>query len=159
MPWAGDSGAVAPAPHAEQLDAQWRTQYRDQRYMEHIPLQELNQRAAYLVTNLTELTPEGTLGVIPADGEGQEWWRRWAHVLEEFQLRGMPRSADVLAGVEQPKLIVPPEYLALSETDQPLLLKFGKRAHMEALFEQGSMRIAPASRRRAVFREHRATGR
>ena len=96
-------------------EQQWRTEYRDRRYMEYISMEELNQRAD-LVTNLTEIATDGALGVIPAEGDGQDWWRKWIHVLEEFQLRGVPRSEDVLAGLEPPNSILPPEYLALSRT-------------------------------------------
>lgn len=40
---------------------------------------------------------------------------------------------------------VPPEYLALASR-RDVLLKFGQRAHMEAMFEEGQLRIAPASK-------------
>jgi hypothetical protein len=104
-----------------------------------------------VLTNVTELTPEGKIGVIPAEGDGLEWWRKWTHVAEEFQLRFGPYPAgwskDVLAGFHHPKVDYPPvtpEYLALA-SQEGLLLKLGKRAHMEAMLEAGQIRIAPAS--------------
>lgn len=135
----------------DKLHLRWREQYRRERYMEHLKIEELRQRAGDVMTNLEELTPEGKIGAVAFDGEGRVWGEKWTHVLEEFQLRFGPYPAgwseDVLAHVQHPKVRyarLPSEYLALASR-RDVLLKFGKRAHMESLFEQGQIRIAPAS--------------
>jgi hypothetical protein len=136
---------------ADSLQDQWRKQYRDKRYLEHLKVEELHQRAADVMTNIVELTADGKIGAVPVEGEGMEWWRKWTHILEEFQIRFGPYPAgfsrEVLVGFQQPKvnyLQVPAEYLALA-SNRGLLLKLGKQAHMQAMFHLGMIRIAPAS--------------
>jgi hypothetical protein len=136
---------------ADQLHIQWRKQYRQKRYMEHLNIEELRRRAADVMTNVVELTAEAEIGVVPLHTDGEAWWQKWTHVLEEFQLRFGPYPAgwskEALTDFPYPRVEyppVPPEYLALASRGD-LLLKFGKRAHMEAMVEHGQIRIAPAS--------------
>jgi hypothetical protein len=111
---------------SESQSVQWRGEYRAKRYMEHVSVAELYQRAADLMMNLSDPTGEGGAGLVAVEGVGEQWWRKWTHVLEEVELR------------------VPPEYRALAD-QQEFLLKLGKRAHMEAMFEAGTIQISPAS--------------
>jgi hypothetical protein len=72
------------------LHIRWRKEYREKRYMEHLKVEQPHQRAGDGMTNLIELAPEGKFGAIPFDGEGAEWYRKWTHVVERFQLRFGP---------------------------------------------------------------------
>jgi hypothetical protein len=162
----GSGASAAPPPQQEcethrpgqlslampdSLQVQWLKQYRQARYMEHLALEELQHRAGDLMKNVVELTPEGKIGAVPVDGEGADLWRKWTHVCDEFQLRFGPFPAGFtsgwvknIKGLKVNRTAVPPEYLALASR-RDILLKLGKRAHMEAMFEAGQLRIAPAS--------------
>ena len=58
-------------------------------------------------------------------------------------------TEKVLSNFRPPKLDrrVPPEYLTLA-SQRGLLLKLGERVHMEAMLEEGRIRVSPASRYR-----------
>jgi hypothetical protein len=118
--------------------------YRDKRYLEHIPLPELEQRARDLAMNLTEVTPEGTLAVRPSD-DAAAWWAKWRDLLEEYELRGVSRNPAPLDGLTPPTRVSPPEFLALNSYEGDLLLKFGQREYMTMLHEEGLIRLGPAS--------------
>jgi hypothetical protein len=134
---------------------QWRREYRAKRYLETLTAEELNRRAADLVTNLLTLTPAGQIGLKPIEGESAEWHRKWTHVLDEFQARFGPPpnglSKQTLAAAQMPNAtfpVVPPAYLALTAANLEkgqFLLKLGGKAHMEAMVRTGRVRIAPAS--------------
>jgi hypothetical protein len=130
---------------------QWQKEYCQERYMEHLTIDELHRRAGDVLTNLNELTPDRKIAVRQVDGEGADWWRKWTHITAEFELRFGPYpagwSSESLANWHYPKPEwpeVPSEYLALASR-RDVLLKLGRRAHMEALLDQGQLRIAPAS--------------
>lgn len=79
---------------ADPLYVQWSKQYRQERYMEHLAIEELQQRAGDLMINGLELTPEGTNAFVQLEGPGVDLWRKWTHVCDEFQLRFGPDQAD-----------------------------------------------------------------
>lgn len=133
----------------------WRREYRSQRYLEHLAKDELDRRAADVMTNLLGLTPEGKMGLKDATGVGERWHVLWTQVLEEFALRFGPYPAGFTkatsATLQPPRATfpaIPPGYEALGRLGlKPgeILLKFGKKEHLQPAFERGILRIAPAS--------------
>jgi hypothetical protein len=133
----------------------WRQQYRNHRYMEHLNIEELQQRAKGIYLNILVLTPEAKLGPVSLDDGGGYWMILFTHVLEEFKLRFGPYPAGFLDGfMKDVKIPDPTSPIALKAAEivnrhnlQPgtYLAKFGKRCHIQAALERGAIRIFPAS--------------
>jgi len=133
----------------------WRRQYRDRRYARHLSQPELNKRIRDVFLNLLRVTPEGKVG-LPAMSEGSViWMEKWTHVLEEMQLRFGPFpcgfTREILHSEPFPNLAcdlarnAARKLYSLGLQNGDVFIKFGKRAHMEALYEAGQLRIQPAS--------------
>lgn len=127
----------------------WRLQYRQRPYLKGASDDALAQRLKDIMNNLSTLTPEGKIGLLPIGPDGIRWMTLFTHVHEEYVSRGsIPPS---LAGMPFPKptaLNLPESVLALRKVEIPnpgqALIKLGKRAHMQELYEAGRIRIAPA---------------
>ena len=101
------------------------------------------------MNNLSILTPEGKIGLLPVDTEGIHWMTLFTHIHEEYVYRNM--YPPVLSDMPFPKSTAPNVPKAVSslvdlEVPDPghALIKFGKRARMQELYESGRIRIAPA---------------
>jgi len=123
--------------------------------MRHLSQPELNRRIRDIFLNLLRLTPEAKIGVFEINDENAVWMEKWTHVLEEMQLRHGPYPAgftrDILHSESFPdfasalaeKAAKRMSALGLKKGD--IFLKFGKRMYMEALYQDGALRIQPAS--------------
>ncbi len=69
-----------------QLHEIQRAQYREMRYLDHLSEEELRQRFQDVFCNLTRITENCKLGMLPIDEIGKHWMRLWVDVLEEFRL-------------------------------------------------------------------------
>jgi hypothetical protein len=140
----------------------WRLQYNADRYARHLSQPELNQRIRDVILNMLHLTEEAQIGLgrteIPPDvisNESTVWMEKWAHLLEEMKLRhGLyPAgfSKDILQKEPLPNFVSElaekaVKRLALTGTaPKDVFIKFGKRTYMERLFEEGALRIQPAT--------------
>ena len=65
----------------------WRFQYRKNRYLEHINIEDLEQRFADIFNNVTILTDECKISLHPFENGGREWMELFTHVLEEYVIR------------------------------------------------------------------------
>jgi hypothetical protein len=134
---------------------QMRRQYDRQRYARHLSQLELDRRIRDIFINLFILTPDAKLGLPPINETSIGWMEKWTHVVEEMQLRhgGFPRgfSKNIFHADPFPNFA---SALAGKAADAfrkralatgSVLIKYGKRVHMERLLHEGSMRIQPAS--------------
>lgn len=134
---------------------QMRRQYDRKRYARHLSQPELDRRIRDIVLNLFILTPEAKIGLPPVDERTAIWMEKWAHVLEEMQLRYGPFPSgftkDTLHSEPFPDFASALAQKAAEafrrRTLSPgsALIKYGERVHMEKLFHEGSLRIQPAS--------------
>ena len=62
----------------------WRLSYRRNCYLEHSTEEELMSRARDIISNITELTYDGKIGMILASEGGAFWIELFTHVLEEL---------------------------------------------------------------------------
>jgi len=129
----------------------WKVAYRARRYLEHLTKEELGQRFNDIFANLLTLTLEGKLAPRPI-GKGGEWLsERFAHVLEEYALRGRRIPTGVLTKDSLPKTTFPAPPRAaelerrLAKLRGPYLLKFAQKHHLSSMLAAGQWRIAPAS--------------
>jgi len=133
------------------LNEQWRKEYRENRYMEYVNIEAIEQRVRDIFTNHLILTPEGKLGLPSFEHGGGYWIRLFTHVLEEFQSRGIAFRDGFLKGTPIPKPSwphVPKAIQALAGREfQPgkHLFKFGKAKHLRDMLLRGKIRVAPAS--------------
>ena len=128
----------------------WRLQYRQRRYLKQANEDALSQRLKDVIANLTTLTPDGKIGVLPTDSDGVPWMTLFTHLHEEYLLRG--QQLPPRAGLHIPTPTAPgepPPSAALNGMLLPrprqALVKLGKRAYMQDLFERGRIRLVPAS--------------
>ncbi len=129
----------------------WRQDYRQDRYLEQVSPDEIEQRVRDIFTNVLVLSEDGKLS-LPAMEKGTGYWMQlFTHVLEEFALRKqwvrpgflkdnpmpiptwpeMPRAAQAVSG----RVFEPGKFL----------FKFGKQEHLRSTLENGTIRLAPAS--------------
>lgn len=132
----------------------WRRQYDQDRYMEYVGHQELLQRLKDIMANYLELTAEAKIG-FPSTDEGKHWLVLLTHVLEEFQLRFGPYPAGFpdgfMADAQIPRPDSPLARPAISAamrrgTIPPgSLVKYGRVSYIRPAFQEGLIRISPAS--------------
>ena len=127
----------------------WRLQYRQRPYLRSASDDALVQRLKDVMNNLSTLTPEGKIGVLPIGPDGVRWMRLFTDVHEEYVSR--KALLPLLSDMPFPKPTapsLPKSVLALKDVETPgpgqALIKLGKRAHMKDLHERGRIRIAPA---------------
>ncbi|HEX2859446.1 MAG TPA: hypothetical protein VHP58_04550 [Alphaproteobacteria bacterium] len=132
----------------------WRKQYRERRYARYLTQPELNQRISDIMVNMMLLTPEAKIGLLPVKADSEVWMVKFTHMLEEMTLRHGPYpngfTKDILKdtmpdftselGRKASKALVEK---GLKPGD--FYIKYGKREHMQALHEKGTMRLQPAS--------------
>lgn len=133
----------------------WRRQYRANRYARHLSDQEMNQRIRDVFLGMLRLTPEAKIGLPPLGGEGVRMMEEWTHVLEEMALRNRPYptgfTRDILHSEPIPDFASELGSKAASRLGMlglerdTVFVKFGKRQYMEKLYEEGGLRIQPAS--------------
>lgn len=120
--------------------------------MRDLSLEELAQRMSDFMANILTHSMDAAK-IAPMNVMANEsWWVGFTHVLEELDLRGeswrqpsidmkthlvMPRSERVLKSMALAK--------RKSIAHDGWHYKFGKREHMGALINKGTVRIAPAS--------------
>lgn len=129
----------------------WRLQYREDRYMRDISTADLLTRAGDLISAMLCYTSDGKVGIEPINVAELSSMERFAHALEEMRLRGLSHRQ---AGIQKALNVPQPEQVrraigVLAGTSfragEPILVKFGRREHMSALFFEGKGRISPAS--------------
>jgi hypothetical protein len=135
----------------------WRRSYDEHRYMRLLSQTELNRRFRDVLLNFLRLTGDAKIGLAPIADDGHIWIEKITHVLEEMQLRHGPYpngfSRNMVTSEQEPfpdfvsdlakKAASKMASLQLKRGD--VFIKFGKRAHMEALYERGAMRLQAAS--------------
>lgn len=145
-----------PVTLGHATDVQWRAEYRIKRYMEDFPEAELRQRFRDIFRNFMTVNAHGKASPLPTNHPWHGYWRlRFNHVIEEFALRFGPYPDGLRKG-ELGKISIPnPRSPRLKSGRSAAehgryesgknLFKFGKRTHLEAMLQQGIVRIAPAS--------------
>jgi hypothetical protein len=133
----------------------WRRQYDERRYARQLSQPELNARIRDIFLNLLRVTHEGKISFPPIDAAVAVWLEKFTHMLEEMQLRFGPYpcgfTRDIFHSEPFPPFasdLAAKAGRAMSSkglSGGDVLIKFGKRRHMEALYETGALRIQPAS--------------
>ncbi len=115
----------------------------------------MQQRARDLIGNITVLTPDSKIGCIPVEGDGDHFWQLWTHVLVEMHLRFGPYPKGFEEGFAK-ELHYPDPRSSISRKAAELikrigsfperyLFKYGKKEHLVRTFQEGMLRLSPAS--------------
>jgi hypothetical protein len=131
----------------------WRKKYRGDRYLEYLSAEELAARSRDVINNQITLTENGKIGFVPMDEWGDYIMQVWTHVLEECQLRNypFPYPLDQVRDWQFPTYGWPglqkavDAYKARNLVIGNYLIKYGKLKYLQMAFENGKIRIAPAS--------------
>jgi len=132
----------------------WRQQYRAHRYMEYLSDSEVKLRGHDIFVNFLTISMEGLISPLHLDSGGEYWLILWTHILEEYQLRGLPYDGfrkEFSAGLKFPDPTSPKVPKAIQAIQgKPIelgsfLFKFGEEIHLREILKKGRIRIAPAS--------------
>jgi hypothetical protein len=129
----------------------WRQEYRQDRYLEHLTLDALEQRVRDIFTNVSVLSDDGKLSLPPVEKGTGYWMQLFTHVLDELALRGRWVRPGFLKNCPMPIPTwpeIPRAARAVSgRRFKPgkFLFKFGKQEHLKRTLENGLIRLAPAS--------------
>lgn len=138
------------------IDDQWRKEYRDRKYLENLPDDELLQRGRAVFRNFMTINAMGKASPLPANHRLHGYWRsRVVHFLEECVCRFGPYpnglGDEFTDGLKFPKprstrIVAARETISqIRYEDGKHLFKFGRREHLEAMLREGTVRISPAS--------------
>ena len=135
------------------LHETWRRMYRQRRYCQYLSQTELYGRVRDVFLTMLTLTPEAKVGLLPMDPHGMRWMQLWTDVLEEMAIRFGPYPAgftrEILHSEPFPDFVGPLASRAAASlthvSPAGVAIKFGKSAHMRALYERGALRVQSAS--------------
>ena len=132
----------------EQND-EWVCEYDANRYCRFETRQELQQRFQDIWVNTQVLTRSGKVGLTT----DKNWYRLQQHVIAEMLRRGEPpRPSNQDPRVNEARPFFDGELcrkaarvVSARGTDSDVLVKYGKREHMEALFQKGQLYLNSAT--------------
>jgi hypothetical protein len=144
------SGKVPPDTKVTRQEY-WEMHYRMERYLRHLTDQELGTRFTEVMNNLMSLTEDQKIGIIRMDAEGDQLSASFAHVLEEYRLRGSGIPEDLIKELHLPNYEWPGIRIAfdafnsLNVEPGTYLLKYSQAKYLTETIEKGIVRISPAS--------------
>ena len=128
---------------------EWAREYSANRYCRYETRQELHQRYQDIWVNTQVLIPSGKIGLTT----DKNWYRLQQHVITELQIRGQPPTrSNHHPGVQEAQPFfdgdlcrTAVDVVSAQDTDHDVLVKYGKRAHMESLFQKGELYLNSAT--------------
>lgn len=133
----------------------WRKHYRSKPYARHLSRVELNRRMRDIILNMLSITPDAKVGLVDWNNVGKMWMEKFTHGLEEMVFRYGPYpngfDRDLLHSEPFPNfaseltLKATHTMKALRLRRGQTFIKLGQEQHMRSLFEEGGLRIQPAS--------------
>jgi len=130
-------------------------EYRRNRYLEHLPKEQLMRRIEDVISNLHVVDSRGRIAMKATNSSPLYWLSRFQECITEMQLRYGPYPAGFTKGFLDPKRLpgsLRKEQLQRfgANLDKPALLgdslvKYGKRLFLNEVIAAGRIRIMPAS--------------
>jgi hypothetical protein len=142
------SGGIPSGTNVTVQEYFYMTYYSDP-YLQHLTHDELSERFKDINNNLFNLTKDRKLGIIPMNEEGHFWNAVLTHVIAESGLRGgfYGNISDLQipdfnwVGIDK----VADVFQRLNLKDGSFLVKYSKMKYLKPCFDNGKIRIAPAS--------------
>lgn len=140
----GDNDRLGSEQHNE-----WIREYGANRYCRYETRQELHQRYQDIWANILVLTRSGKMALTT----DKDWYRLQQHVITEMLIRGEPPTrSNQDPRVQEARPFFDGELcrkaasiVSTRGTDHDVLVKYGKREHMEALFRRGELYLNSAT--------------
>ena len=129
--------------------AEWAREYGANPYCRHETREELHQRHEDIWVNTLVLKPSGRMGLTT----DENWYRLQQHVLTEMLRRGEPptpwnrhpRVLEARPFFDGDLCRKAARVVSARGTGHDVLVKYGKREHMEALFREGHVYLNSAT--------------
>lgn len=132
-----------------------RRKYEANPYMRHLSSSELEARIIDISNLLMILAPNGKVSVVTGKNFNEDMWVKYTHALAEMERRygsfpnGFTNGFFKKAELVTPTFPTPPRSKSAIDAVGGFvagrLYKFSKRKYIEELFNNGSLRVAPAS--------------
>ena len=144
---------VEEIDESEQISSErhneWVREYSANRYCRYESRRELNQRYQDIQVNTQVLKPSGKMGLTT----DEIWYQLMQHVIVEMKLRGEPPTVwnhDPRVEVARPFFDgelcrKAAEIVSARGTQHDVIVKYGKRQHMEDLYRKGLVYMNVAS--------------
>lgn len=128
---------------------EWTREYHANPYCRHETREELHQRYQDIWVNTLVLKPSGRMGLTT----DENWYRLQQHVITELLRRGEPptpsnrhpRVPEAQSFFDGELCRKAARVVAARGTDHDVLVKYGKREHMEALLREGNLYVNSAT--------------
>lgn len=129
----------------------WRHTYLSDPYLLGAPDDRLAKRFCDVFMNVTELGPDGKLGMHDV-AKDDNWTQKFTHMMEEYGSRGGP-PIDVVSKARAPVVryfengdpISLKLFAGYQAPSAPFFVKYGRRQFLEPMLKEGRIRICPAS--------------
>lgn len=130
----------------------WRHAYLASPYLVGAPDDRVAERFRSVFLNVSEIGPEGKICPVPLN-QTDEFMQVFTHLLEEYGVRNRDVPASLIQSAREPFLKyfehgTPIGVTMFAEYDAPatpILVKYGKRQHLELLLKDGTLRLANAN--------------
>ena len=141
----------------------WRVNYRRNRDLDHLSVEELSERLHDCINNIRIRTVHGKLGLLPVnESVGETWMTLFTEVIEECHLRGYSFPGPINLANQRSSLDhafdpIPDMESAITNLGlegKPFLLKFGDSKWLRPAIDLGKMRVAPASHYSLDYHNH-----
>ncbi len=117
--------------------------------MERLELDDIEQRFRDVFSNILRLSDSAKIGLLPHEEGGNFLQECFTHILEELGARGTGLRPGLLDDVLLPRPTRPfGSHAAAAQAawrDRLHLVKYGRAEHLRPAFQEGAVRIAPAS--------------
>lgn len=132
----------------------WRQQYRADRYMETLSVEDFVERGKDIMANFLTLEENLKIGVLQIDKAGEYWIKTWTHIMEECVLRKYVHPypfGNQLNDLQVPKHDWPgigkaiTAFKELNIKDGSFLAKYSKNDYLLETLKEGKICINPAS--------------
>ena len=136
-------------PISDERHNGWMREYIANRYCRYETRKELHQRFQDIWANTFVLKPSGRMGLTT----DEDWYRLQQHVLTELLLRGEPATpSNRHPRVQEARPFFDGDLcrraaaiVSAQGTSHDVLVKYGKREHMEALLREGAVYLNSAT--------------
>ena len=144
--------AKAAKPRKLTRHESWRHQYLAHPYLIGASTERLAERFVSVFMNTVEIGADGRI-TPRAVTEPDTFWVPFTHLLEEYGSRnsgipdevGRAAQASVVKYVKDGKSVGMEMFKGYSQPDRPVVVKYGQRQHLEAMRNDGLLRLSNAA--------------
>ena len=143
-------------------------EYWDKRYLSHLTDAELSDRAADCIGLASTLTDANKIGVVPVAGNGladiNPVWVKCGDVFEECRIRygthfvsekkNFIKRCSMPSRISEQRMRLASRMIyILSSAGADAIIRFGKSRHIKPFFQNGDLRMSPASMYQKTFED------